>query len=151
MQLRKCCREIQQGQDKIGHTTESFLHLTWKQDFFWRKTRPFFLSGPCCDKHSRVVSLKRSLHMHTVERIHCAQWIFSTIFVVTSKHHAFIERVVKVIFRRRQLMIWHQNWSISMLFRQRRNVNLIICRCKIGFCYEIFDRIVEHFRQKPEL
>ena len=35
-------------------------------------------------------------------------------FCFPSKHQTFISRVVKVIFRRGQLMIWHQKWSFSL-------------------------------------
>ena len=37
-------------------------------------------------------------------------------FCFTSKHKAFISLVVKVIFRRGQLMIWHQKWCFSLLY-----------------------------------
>ena len=55
------------------------------------------------------------------------------------------------MFRRGQLMIWHQNWSISMFFRRHRYVNWKFCRCKMVLCYAIFDRIAEQSNWIPEL
>ncbi len=54
---------------------------------------------------------------------------------LASKHQAFILWVAKVIFHRRQLMIWHQNWSITAKKAKKKitfDAKWSIVPCKIS-------------------
>ena len=53
-------------------------------------------------------------------------------FCFASKHQAFITWVEKIMFRSRQLMIWHQNWSI-MANKPKKKISFD-AKSSIGSC-----------------
>ena len=68
---------------------------------------------------------------HLIHILKRAQWIFPQ-FCFSSKHSAFIAWVLKLIFRRSQMMIWHHKWS-NMAKKEKKKISFD-AKSSIGPC-----------------